>query len=179
MESAWAAANPDLAYNSGKITAVQYKTITGKAPTGVAASTSTSTKSTQKKSGSTSTPAASTASGYDNGGLTTAQVKQMQTSYGTDADGMWGGKSKNAAGGLDAQSAWAKYVGANNPSSGTDISNMDTDDFTNPHTSSVVQVYSDGAYTTFTWSAVKNLVASGRLSVVKAGNGKYQIAFSS
>lgn len=182
METAWAAANPDLAYNSGKITSAQYKTITGKAPTGVAASTSTSTKSSQKKSGSTSTPTVSTASGYDNGGLTTAQVMQMQTFYGTDADGMWGESSKSASGGLDAQSAWAKYVGANSASSsssGTDISNMDTDDFTNPHTSSVVQVHSNGAYTTYTWAAVKNLVASGRLSVVEAGNGKYQLVSAS
>ena len=48
-------------------------------------------------------------SGYNNGGLTTSQIKEMQNYYGTTADGMWGSNSTAAAGGLNAQEAWNKY----------------------------------------------------------------------
>ena len=47
--------------------------------------------------------------GYSNGRLSTEQVKQMQRALGVTADGKWGAKSSAAAGGLDANAAWAKY----------------------------------------------------------------------
>lgn len=46
-------------------------------------------------------------SGYDNGSLTAAQVRQMQQALGVTADGMWGKNSASAAGGLSADEAWA------------------------------------------------------------------------
>lgn len=46
-------------------------------------------------------------SGYDNGSLTAAQVRQMQDYYGVTADGMWGSESRTAAQGLSADEAWA------------------------------------------------------------------------
>lgn len=51
----------------------------------------------------------SQSSGYNNGGLTTAQIKELQAYYGTTADGMWGANSQKAAGGLTAQAAWSAY----------------------------------------------------------------------
>lgn len=62
----------------------------------------------QKVSGS------SGGSGYDNGGLTTAQIKEMQKYYGTTADGKWGSNSKAAAGDKSAKDAWAAYQKATN-----------------------------------------------------------------
>lgn len=62
----------------------------------------------------------STASGtkYNNGGLTDGQVKELQTALGVDADGKFGPQSKEAAGGLTAEEAYAKYVsGESKPSS--------------------------------------------------------------
>lgn len=47
--------------------------------------------------------------GYDNGGLTAEQIKQLQAYYGTDADGLWGANSTASAGGLSAQEAWQQY----------------------------------------------------------------------
>lgn len=47
--------------------------------------------------------------GYDNGGLTAEQIKQLQAYYGTDADGLWGANSAASAGGLSAQEAWQQY----------------------------------------------------------------------
>ena len=47
--------------------------------------------------------------GYDNGGLTTEQVKQLQSELGVSADGLWGSESSSAAGGLSADEAWEKY----------------------------------------------------------------------
>lgn len=46
---------------------------------------------------------------YDNGSLTTAQVKELQRWYGVGADGQWGAGSKKAAGGRTADEAWTYY----------------------------------------------------------------------
>ena len=51
----------------------------------------------------------STGSSYNNGSLTSAQVKELQSYYGVTADGLWGSKSKQAAGELGADEAWAAY----------------------------------------------------------------------
>lgn len=48
-------------------------------------------------------------SGYNNGGLTADQVRQMQEYYGTTADGLWGANSKAAAGDMSAAEAWNAY----------------------------------------------------------------------
>ena len=48
-------------------------------------------------------------SGYNNGGLSADQVRQMQEYYGTTADGLWGTNSKAAAGGMSAAEAWNAY----------------------------------------------------------------------
>ena len=48
--------------------------------------------------------------GYDNGGLTSDQVRQLQRLYGVAADGLWGKNSAAAAGGLSAKDAWQKYT---------------------------------------------------------------------
>ena len=48
-------------------------------------------------------------SGYNNGGLSADQVRQMQEYFGTTADGLWGANSKAAAGGMSAAEAWNAY----------------------------------------------------------------------
>ena len=48
---------------------------------------------------------------YNNGSLTTDQVKALQKALGVEADGMYGDGSKKAAGGLSAEEAYKKYVG--------------------------------------------------------------------
>lgn len=48
-------------------------------------------------------------SGYNNGGLSADQVRQMQEYYGTTADGLWGANSKAAAGDMSAAEAWNAY----------------------------------------------------------------------
>jgi peptidoglycan hydrolase-like protein with peptidoglycan-binding domain len=47
---------------------------------------------------------------YDNGSLTTAQVKELQKAIGANVDGRYGPNSKKAAGGLSAEEAYKKYV---------------------------------------------------------------------
>lgn len=46
---------------------------------------------------------------YDNGGLTDAQIKELQQAIGANPDGKWGTNSTSAAGGLSAKDAWAAY----------------------------------------------------------------------
>lgn len=57
-------------------------------------------------SGSGYTPGGS---GYYNSGLSDSQIKEMQSYYGTNADGKWGQDSTAAAGGLSAADAWNAY----------------------------------------------------------------------
>ena len=61
--------------------------------------------------GTTSKTGGTPTGGYDNGGLTTSQVKQLQQKLGVTADGLWGKNSQNAANGLSADEAWKKYMG--------------------------------------------------------------------
>ena len=51
--------------------------------------------------------------GYNNGGLTTAQIMEMQQALGVTADGKWGSQSMAAADGMSAQEAWQAYQQAN------------------------------------------------------------------
>lgn len=53
--------------------------------------------------GSVATPAGSKTPSYNNGNLTTAQVMELQSYYGVDANGMWTNTS------IGADDAWAKY----------------------------------------------------------------------
>lgn len=49
---------------------------------------------------------------YNNGGLSSNQIMQIQNMLGVSADGMWGADSSSAAGGASAQTAWAAYQAA-------------------------------------------------------------------
>lgn len=57
----------------------------------------------------------SSGSPYNNGTLTTAQVKELQRVLGVEADGYYGQNSKNAAKDLSAEEAYKKYVGDATP----------------------------------------------------------------
>lgn len=59
--------------------------------------------------GSSGSSGSYSGSGYNNGGLSADQVRQMQEYYGTTADGLWGANSKAAAGGMSAAEAWSAY----------------------------------------------------------------------
>lgn len=48
-------------------------------------------------------------SGWDNGGLSADQIREMQNFYEVEADGRWGKQSTQAAGGMDAKTAWEEY----------------------------------------------------------------------
>ena len=67
----------------------------------------------QQYNGSSKSYSGTTSSGtkYNNGGLTNDQVKELQAALGVDTDGYYGPASKEAAGGLSAEKAYAKYVG--------------------------------------------------------------------
>lgn len=47
--------------------------------------------------------------GYDNGSVSTDNIKLMQKALGIDADGKWGAGSTEASGGLTADQAWKAY----------------------------------------------------------------------
>lgn len=65
--------------------------------------------SASKKSGGSSRSSRSGGRRYYNGGLSSDQIRAMQTELGVSADGKWGSASRAAAGGLSAREAWKKY----------------------------------------------------------------------
>lgn len=74
------------------------------------ADTKTDTKTDNKSDTKTETPSQKPSTpSYDNGSLTTSQVKEMQRWYGVSADGQWGAGSAKAAGGRTADEAWVYY----------------------------------------------------------------------
>lgn len=92
-------------------------------------------KSDTKNDTKTETPSQKPSTpSYDNGSLTTAQVKELQRWYGVTADGQWGAGSKKAAGGRTADEAWAYYQNnkqtttPDKPSGGNDTPSKPSDD---------------------------------------------------
>jgi peptidoglycan hydrolase-like protein with peptidoglycan-binding domain len=61
----------------------------------------------------------SSGGGYNNGSLTAAQVRELQSVLGVDADGLYGSGSQAAAGGLSADEAYARYVGGSGAGKGS------------------------------------------------------------
>lgn len=57
---------------------------------------------------------------YDNGSLTTEQIKALQKAVGANDDGYWGANSTKAAGGLSADEAWKVYQSEINKVKGWD-----------------------------------------------------------
>lgn len=76
---------------------------------GVPATTTNTPKTTTTMAVSTDGGGGASYGSYNNGGLTSGQVAEMQGYYGTPADGKWGANSTAAAGGMDAASAWNNY----------------------------------------------------------------------
>lgn len=66
----------------------------------------TSASSGSGSSGSGRVTSGGGGTGYNNGGLTTSQIIQMQEDLGVTADGKWGPATQAAAGGLSADAAW-------------------------------------------------------------------------
>lgn len=61
---------------------------------------------------------------YDNAGLSTAQIKELQNYYGVTADGYWGAASTKAAGTLGADQAWYNYkLNAGGSTGGMNVAN--------------------------------------------------------
>lgn len=88
MADLWASQNPDLAWNTGKIDGERYKAITGKYPIGY----------TPAGGGGGGYQGMTTSDyGYENPkGLTTSQIKEIQTALGVTPDGVWGDITENA-----------------------------------------------------------------------------------
>lgn len=91
MRKAWIATNPDVAYNTGNISAEEYRAVTGVYPKGYTA------------------PGTGGYSGYGGNnyenasGLTTSEIKQLQKAMGVSADGIWGPQTEAAWNALSSQ----------------------------------------------------------------------------
>lgn len=90
-------------------TAAARKSIVGAALGGVGGSGAPTREAESAPSQVTAVSAPGAGGGYSNGGLSAEQIRELQAYYGTDTDGMWGGNSVAAAGGLSAREAWSAY----------------------------------------------------------------------
>lgn len=102
MRKAWIATNPDVAYNTGNISAEEYRAVTGVYPKGY----------TAPGSGGYS----GYGGGYDNQGMSTSEVKDIQRKLGVTVDGLWGNETRTA---------YEKYIaGSNTPPSSSTQNNV-------------------------------------------------------
>ena len=116
--------------------------------------------------------------GYDNAGLSTTQVKEMQAYFGLEDDGYWGPASMEALDGRTADEAWAYYeniintkVGDTNLGDYMNAVNGNDSQVANTSGSSWVHIPGHGR---FSWSEVKALVDAGKVKETKRADGKYQ-----
>lgn len=110
--------------------------------------------------------------GYNNGSLTTTQIKQMQTALGVEADGYWGPATQAAAGGLSADAAWAIMSEGGNQGTGGDEGGSDPG-------ASVTNQTGDGwirvaGYSRVTWQELEAMVDRGEvIETYNPETGKY------
>lgn len=90
-------------------TAAALKSIVGAALGGVGGSGATRREAESTPSQVTAVSVPASSGGYNNGGLSAEQIRELQAYYGTGADGMWGSNSVAAAGGMSAREAWSAY----------------------------------------------------------------------
>ena len=114
-------------------------------------------------------------SGYDNGGLTTTQIQQMQTALGVTPDGMWGPETQAAAGGLSADQAWAIMSGGETGNGGGETADGGGED----PGASVTNQTGDGwirvaGYSRITWQELEAMVTRGEIiETYNPETGKY------
>ena len=114
-------------------------------------------------------------SGYDNGGLTTTQIQQMQTAMGVTPDGMWGPETQAAAGGLSADQAWAIMSGGETGNGGGETADGGGED----PGASVTNQTGDGwirvaGYSRITWQELEAMVNRGEIiETYNPETGKY------
>lgn len=121
------------------------------------------------------TSVSSGGSGYDNGGLTTTQIQQMQTALGVTPDGMWGPETQAAAGGLSADQAWAIMSGGETGNGGGETADGGGED----PGASVTNQTGDGwirvaGYSRITWQELEAMVNRGEIiETYNPETGKY------
>ena len=108
--------------------------------------------------------------GYNNGGLTTSQIIQMQEALGVTADGKWGPATQAAAGGLSADEEWAIMSGGST-GTGTDAEADVGASVTNQTGDGWIRV---AGYSRITWQELEAMVNRGEIiETYNPETGKY------
>ena len=108
--------------------------------------------------------------GYNNGGLTTSQIIQMQEALGVTADGKWGPATQAAAGGLSADEKWAIMSGGST-GTGTDAEADVGASVTNQTGDGWIRV---AGYSRITWQELEAMVNRGEIiETYNPETGKY------
>lgn len=108
---------------------------------------------------------------FNNGGLTNGQVKELQAALGVDADGKYGPKSKEAAGGLSAEEAYRKFVGGDVGDSGGNQAALEhVASMSSTELVEAMKAYNYDEDNTGLAAFLDDCVASGRLTEAQADN---------
>lgn len=130
----------------------------------------TSASSGSGSSGSGRVTSGGSGTGYNNGGLTTSQIIQMQEALGVTADGKWGPATQAAAGGLSADEAWAIMSGGST-GTGTDAEADVGASVTNQTGDGWIRV---AGYSRITWQELEAMVNRGEIiETYNPETGKY------
>lgn len=130
----------------------------------------TSASSGSGSSGSGRVTSGGSGTGYNNGGLTTSQIIQMQKALGVTADGKWGPATQAAAGGLSADEKWAIMSGEST-GTGTDAEADVGASVTNQTGDGWIRV---AGYSRITWQELEAMVNRGEIiETYNPETGKY------
>lgn len=130
----------------------------------------TSASSGSGSSGSGRVTSGGGGTGYNNGGLTTSQIIQMQEALGVTADGKWGPATQAAAGGLSADAAWEIMNQGSDPGDADAEADVEA---------SVTNQTGDGwirvaGYSRITWQELEAMVNCGEIiETYNPETGKY------
>lgn len=130
----------------------------------------TSASSGSGSSGSGRVTSGGGGTGYNNGGLTTSQIIQMQEALGVTADGKWGPATQAAAGGLSADAAWEIMNQGSDPG-GADAEADVGASVTNQTGDGWIRV---AGYSRITWQELEAMVNRGEIiETYNPETGKY------
>ena len=130
----------------------------------------TSASSGSGSSGSGRVTSGGGGTGYNNGGLTTSQIIQMQEALGVTADGKWGPATQAAAGGLSADAAWEIMNQGSDPG-GADAEADVGASVTNQTGAGWIRV---AGYSRITWQELEAMVNRGEIiETYNPETGKY------
>lgn len=160
-------------YNKA-ILAAEYGDYSGLEKLGIKPNAAQMQSASSSRSGSSSgrTSGSGDTAKQESGGLSQSDINKLMEAYGDQIpETDWNEILKANPGVTEADLTAAGFQ------KGMSLENMDTDQFSNKHSDSMVQVKKGNSITSMTWSSAQRYVENGQMKIVPNGDGTYTLEF--